>query len=65
MDNEVYWRQAYRLQLEVCLGLCRSLMACSGEKPTVYTLAYHLKEKATAQAENHDEWFPYDLEESK
>ena len=62
-ENEIYWRQCFRLQLETTIGLCRSLMAVTDQKPTVYTLAYHCKEKSVRMAEIHDEAFPYDIAE--
>ena len=64
-ENEVYWRQAFRLQAEISMRLARSLMATAGDNTNVYALAYHVKEKTAQMLEIHDENYPYDYEESK
>ena len=64
-ENEIYWRQAFRLQAEISIRLARSLMAAAGDNTTVYALAYHVKEKTASMLEIHDENYPYDYEESK
>jgi hypothetical protein len=64
-DEEIYWRQAFRLQAEISMRLARSLMASAGDHPTVYALAYHVKEKTARMLEIHDENYPYDYEESR
>jgi len=63
--EEIYWRQAFRLQAEISIRLARSLMAASGDNTNVYALAYHVKEKTAKMLEIHDENYPYDYEESK
>jgi hypothetical protein len=40
-------------------------MASAGDHPTVYALAYHVKEKTAQMLEIHDENYPYDYEESR
>jgi hypothetical protein len=65
-EDEIYWRQAFRMQSEITMRLARSLMATAGDDhPTVYALAYHVKEKTARMLEIHDENYPYDYEESR
>jgi len=65
MDNEIWWRQNYRVQLEISLGMARSLMASHEPNTKVYVMAYHLKEKTQKQIDMHDEYYPYDISEVK
>lgn len=64
-ENEIYWRQAFRLQAEISIRLARSLMAAASDNTNVYALAYHVKEKTAKMLEIHDENYPYDYEESR
>lgn len=61
--NEEYWRQAFRLQAEMTKRLATSLMACASDNTTVYTLAYHVKEKTAKMLQTHDEVYPEDEKE--